>query len=93
MEKHTPHYDLAVIQALIAQKGIFTFTRTARLGFSDMGLSEAEALQVLLSLRKTMLYKSMTTHQGMKHEKAGDFGIRTGICRILCTNASPATLA
>jgi motility quorum-sensing regulator/GCU-specific mRNA interferase toxin len=27
-----------------------------------MGLSEAEALQVLLSLRKTMLYKSMTTH-------------------------------
>ena len=62
MEKHTPHYDLAVIQALIAQKGIFAFTRTARLGFSDMGLSEAEALQVLLSLRKTMLYKSMTTH-------------------------------
>ena len=47
---------------MIAQKGIFTFTRTARLGFSDMGLSEAEALQVLLSLRKTMLYKSMTTH-------------------------------
>ncbi len=62
MEKHTPHYDLAAIQALIAQKGILVFTRTARLGFSDMGLSEAEALQVLLSLRKTMLYKSMTTH-------------------------------
>ena len=62
MEKHTPHYDLAVVQTLIAQKGIFTFTRTARLGFSEMGLSEAEALQVLLSLRKTMLYKSMTTH-------------------------------
>ena len=37
MEKHTPHYDLAIIQALIAQKGIFAFTRTARLGFSDMG--------------------------------------------------------
>ena len=62
MEKHTPHYDLAVIQAKKTKKGIFTFTRTARLGFSDMGLSEAEALQVLLSLRKTMLYKSMTTH-------------------------------
>ena len=62
MEKHTPHYDLAAIQALIAQKGILGFTRTARLGFSDMGLSEAQALQVLLSLRKTMLYKSMTTH-------------------------------
>ena len=27
-----------------------------------MGLSETEALQVLLSLRKNMFYKSMTTH-------------------------------
>lgn len=62
MEKHTPHYNLAEIQALIAKKGIMSFTHTARLGFSNMGLSEAEALQVLLSLSKTMLYKSMTTH-------------------------------
>lgn len=62
MEKYTPHYNLADIQALIAQNGILAFTHTARLGFSDMGLSETEALQVLLSLRKSMFYKSMTTH-------------------------------
>jgi motility quorum-sensing regulator/GCU-specific mRNA interferase toxin len=62
MEKHTPHYNLADIQALIDQKGILTFTHTARVGFSGMGLSEAEALRVMLSLRKTMFYKSMTTY-------------------------------
>ena len=73
MEKQTPHYNLADVQALIAQKGVLTFTHTTRLGFLEMGFSEAEALQVLLSLRKVMFYKSMTTHadhrvwQGIYH--------------------------
>ncbi len=62
MEKQTPHYNLVEIQAQIAQKGIMTFTHTARLGFFEMGLNEAEALQVLLDLKKVMFYKSMTTH-------------------------------
>lgn len=47
---------------MIAQKGILTFTHTARLGFSEMGLSEADALQAVLSLKKAMFYKSMTSH-------------------------------
>jgi len=41
MEKHTPLYNLADIQALIDQKSILTFTHTAHVGFSMMGLSEA----------------------------------------------------
>jgi motility quorum-sensing regulator/GCU-specific mRNA interferase toxin len=62
MEKQTAHYDLAAIKVKIMSDGIFTFTALARKGVDALGLSEAEAVGVLLSLQRGQLFKSMTTH-------------------------------
>jgi motility quorum-sensing regulator/GCU-specific mRNA interferase toxin len=62
MEKRKAHYDLTAIKAIVAQKGIASFTHTAVLGAENMGLSDAEALSVIATLSNRMLYKSMTTH-------------------------------
>jgi motility quorum-sensing regulator/GCU-specific mRNA interferase toxin len=62
MEKQTAHYDLAAIKRKIMSDGIFTFTALARKGVDALGLSEAEAVGVLLSLQRGQLFKSMTTH-------------------------------
>ncbi|EIC30568.1 MULTISPECIES: type II toxin-antitoxin system MqsR family toxin [Methylomicrobium] len=62
MEKRTPHYSLDSIKTQVAALGIRAFTRTAQVGLTQMGLSEAEAVGVVLGLTRGMLYKSMTTH-------------------------------
>lgn len=62
MEKKKAHYDLIALQAIVARDGLQVFTATARAGFLGMGLSAAEALAVVASLSKGMLFKSMTTH-------------------------------
>lgn len=62
MEKKNPHYDLDVVQAVVAREGVSAFTATARSGFMSLGLSGAEALALVASLSRAMLYKSMTTH-------------------------------
>ena len=62
MEKRTPHYDLARIQAAVAQLGVAAFTKTALDGGRDMGLTSTEMLDVVASLTRRDFYKSMTTH-------------------------------
>lgn len=62
MEKHTPHYDLARIQAQVARLGAAAFTKTALDGGREMGLTSAEMLVVIASLSQHNFYKSMTTY-------------------------------
>lgn len=61
MEKRTPHYDLARIQADVARLGVAAFTKSALDGGRDMGLTTAEMLAVIASLSRREFYKSMTT--------------------------------
>lgn len=61
-EKNKPHYALSDIRTCVAAQGISAFTRTAQIGFAEMDLSPDEAVQVVLSLNRSMFYKSMTTH-------------------------------
>ncbi len=60
-DKNKAHYALSDIKACVAAQGITAFTRTAQTGFAEMDLSPDEAVQVVLSLERSMLYKSMTT--------------------------------
>jgi motility quorum-sensing regulator / GCU-specific mRNA interferase toxin len=62
MEKRTPHYDLARIQADVARLGAAAFTKTALDGGRAMGLTSAEMLAVIASLAQRNFYKSMTTY-------------------------------
>ena len=62
MEKSTAHYKLDAIKAAIAAAGVSLFTRTAVTGYTNMGLSDAQAVEVVLGLQRTMLFKSMTTY-------------------------------
>ena len=62
MEKHTPHYSLADMQAKIAVAGRAAFTQTAVTGGRAMGLAVADMLAVIASLTRHEFYKSMTTH-------------------------------
>ena len=61
MEKRTPHYDLARVQADVARLGAAAFTKTALDGGRSMGLTTAEMLAVIASLSRRQFYKSMTT--------------------------------
>ena len=51
MEKQTPHYDLAVVKERVFRDGIFAFTATARNGAAALGLSEAEAVSLILVIQ------------------------------------------
>lgn len=62
-EKRRPHYALAAIQALVAERGVAAFTRSALDGGRAMGLTSAEMLDVVAALTMSNFYKSMTTHQ------------------------------
>ena len=62
MEKHTAHYKLDDIKAQVMARGIAAFTRVAREGSQVLGMSQAQALAMVLSLERGMHYKSMTTH-------------------------------
>jgi motility quorum-sensing regulator / GCU-specific mRNA interferase toxin len=62
VEKRTPHYDLARIQAEAARLGAASFTKTALDGGRTMGLTTAEMLAVIASLSRREFYKSMTTY-------------------------------
>ncbi|MGE7960419.1 type II toxin-antitoxin system MqsR family toxin [Pseudomonas sp. NPDC089530] len=61
MEKKTPHYDLAVIQADVTRLGAAAFTRTALVSGRHLGLSLRDMQQVIAGLQGKMLYKSMTS--------------------------------
>ena len=62
MEKPTPHYDLAAIQAQAARLGAAAFTKTALDGGRDVGLTSREMLAVIAALTRRNFYKTMTTH-------------------------------
>jgi motility quorum-sensing regulator/GCU-specific mRNA interferase toxin len=62
VEKPTPHYDLAAIQAQVARLGPAAFTKTALDGGRDMGMTSREMLAVIAGLRRRNFYKSMTTY-------------------------------
>ncbi len=62
MEKRTPHYHLARIQADVARLGAAAFTKTALDGGRTMGLTTAEMLAVIASLTRRDFHKSMTTY-------------------------------
>lgn len=62
MEKHKAHYDLEDIKERVLIEGIFAFTALARRGVDTLGLSEADAVSVVLGLQHNQLFKSMTTH-------------------------------
>jgi motility quorum-sensing regulator/GCU-specific mRNA interferase toxin len=61
VEKRTPHYDLARVQADAARLGAAAFTKTALDGGRMMGLTTAEML-VVASLTRRQFFKSMTTY-------------------------------
>jgi motility quorum-sensing regulator/GCU-specific mRNA interferase toxin len=62
VEKRTPHYDLARVQADVARLGAAAFTKTALDGGRAMGLTSAEMLGVIAALTRRNFYKSMTTY-------------------------------
>lgn len=61
MEKGTPHCPLPVIKTLI-EAGKVRTTHAARSGANALGLGYAEMLAVVMGLKPTDFYKSMTTH-------------------------------
>ena len=62
MEKRSPQYRLPEILAIVAARGLGVFTATAAFNAAAMGLSESQAIAVVLSITHAMFYKSMTTH-------------------------------
>lgn len=66
MEKRTPHYNLANIQAVLATPASRPFTATALRGGLELGLSEPEMRSVVRALSRCDFYKSMTTHADHK---------------------------
>jgi len=61
LEKRSPHYDLARVQADVAHLGAAAFTKTALDGGRTMRLTTADMLAVIASLSRSEFYKSMTT--------------------------------
>jgi len=62
MEKKKPHYSLLEIQRVVEARGVNAFTATALTGAAALGLSNAQAVTVVLDLKQKNLYKSMTTY-------------------------------
>jgi motility quorum-sensing regulator/GCU-specific mRNA interferase toxin len=62
VEKRTPHYDLASVQADVTRLGAAAFTKTALDGGRAMGLTTAEMLAVIAALNRRDFYKSMTSY-------------------------------
>ena len=62
MEKRKPHYNLSVVQTLIADSANQPFTATALRGGLALGLTELEMREVVLALTPRDFFKAMTTH-------------------------------
>jgi motility quorum-sensing regulator / GCU-specific mRNA interferase toxin len=61
MKKRTPHCDLVRVKTLIGE-GKVRATHTARVGAVTLGFGFQEMLAVVLKLRPSDFYKSMTTY-------------------------------
>jgi motility quorum-sensing regulator/GCU-specific mRNA interferase toxin len=62
MDKKRAHYSLSDIQRVVEVRGVNAFTATALRGAAALGLSNAQAIAVVLELKQKNLYKIMTTH-------------------------------
>ena len=62
MEKYTPHYHLAKIQAQMTTVQRMNITVSAMIGIRAVGMAQADALAVVQGLTRKDFYKSMTTH-------------------------------
>ena len=62
MEKHSPHYPLAEIQAQMTSVAEMCLTSSAKTGIRAVGMSQADALAVVQKLSRKNFYKSMTSH-------------------------------
>ena len=62
MEKQTPYYPLANIQAQMMTVQEMNLSVSAKTGIRSMGMAQADALAVVLGLTRKDFYKSMTTH-------------------------------
>ena len=82
MEKLRPHYKLDDIKGVVTVHGIGAFTNTAARGVLALGLSDAEALTVVMNLTGVMFYKSMTTH--------GDHRVWQDVYHAPCPNGRTA---
>ena len=82
MEKRTPHYDIAHVQADVARLGAAAFTKTALDGGRTMGLTTAEMLAVIASLSRREFYKSMTTY--------ADHRVWQDVYHAICPNGKTA---
>ena len=62
MEKGTPHCKLAVVKALV-EAGKVKATASAYIGAAELGIDDLSGMcAVVMALRPTHFYKSMTTH-------------------------------
>lgn len=62
MEKGTPSYALADIQAQMQSVPDMNLTFSARTGIREAGMGQVDALAVVQALVRKDFYKSMTTH-------------------------------
>ncbi len=61
MEKRNRHYNLDEIKEVVRSRGIHVFTKIARDNGFKMGLTHTQLVEVILNLRTSDLFKSMTT--------------------------------
>ena len=62
MEKRTPHYPIAAIQAQMNSVEEMNLTLSSQTGIRLAGMTKQEALHVVRDLTGKNFYKSMTTH-------------------------------
>lgn len=62
MEKNTPHYALAVIQADVRRLGGNALTSTAKSNAWALGLTLSDMQEVISGLQRKQFHKSMTTY-------------------------------
>jgi motility quorum-sensing regulator/GCU-specific mRNA interferase toxin len=61
MDKRTPHCKLSVAKALV-EAGKVRTTHSARVGANELGMRYSDMLAVVMALKPSDFYKSMTTY-------------------------------
>jgi motility quorum-sensing regulator/GCU-specific mRNA interferase toxin len=61
MEKRIPHCKLSTIKSLV-EAGKIRTTHAARVGANELGMSYSDMLTVIIALKSSDFYKSMTTY-------------------------------
>lgn len=63
LEKLTPHFDIGLVKAAVAQHGAKCFTRSALQGLQAMGLSLAQAIACIVAMDgQGCFFKAMTAY-------------------------------